>query len=362
MSAPIPEVGAEVSRGSDAAQMRADGQSKASLRRFFLAIAAVMVLLVGSAWVWAVEGRMSFFNPEYPMWLAKFRMVDECAYGDTIIIGDSRAMAGILPDQLGGNVTNLALPGGTPIESYYLLRRMDRCKAYPKRAVISFLPLFLTRVHMYWLRPALYNLMSFEEMEEVRRLSVKLDDPILYSPNRFASALDSVKNYSYHISLPSYYFSAMIAGRFVERRAQNEVELAATLKQRGHHYFGMAPSTAVVPEDGYVKQFKPSAVLNFYMDEMLRKLDAHGVEIDFVGTPVNPGTVEMMSKSVVASFKDYLTSIEHNLPNFHILGDIMLVLPNDSFGDSEHVNPKGAEEWTTAIGSLLDGFTAASQQ
>ncbi len=362
MTARLPEAGVDRSSATGAAFDTTNGISKVSLRRFFLALAGVTTLLVGSAWFWAVEGRMSFFNPEYPMWLAKFRMVDDCKYGDTVIIGDSRAMAGIIPDRLGSGVTNLALPGGTPIESYYLLRRMDQCKAYPKRVVVSFLPLFLTRVHMYWLRPALYNLMSFEEMEEVRRLSVKLGDPILYSPNRFATALDSIKNYSYSVSLPPYYFTAMIAGRFVERRAQNRVELALTLKQSGHHFFGMAPSTAVVPEDGYMTEFKPSPILNFYMDEVLRKLNGNGVEIDFLGTPVNPATFDMLPKSVVASFKEYLSSIAQRYANFHVLGDIVLVLPNDSFGDSEHVNPRGAEEWTSNVRSLLDSFAAASRQ
>lgn len=325
-----------------------------SLRRFFWALAVTVTLIIAAAWAWAINGRMYFFNPEYSMWTAKFRIVDQCAAGDTIVIGDSRAMAGILPERLGSNVTNLALPGGTPIESYYLLRHLDHCAVYPKRAVVSFLPLFLKRVHMYWLRPTLYNFMSCNEMEEVRRTSVQLNDPVLYSSDRIATVLDRIKNYSYCISLPSYYFSAMVNGGFFARHARNDIELERTLANHGQHFFGMAEKTPAVAEDGYMQAFNPSAVLDHYMSAVLQLLDDHDVIIDFVGTPINPATFEALPPSVTEAFRAYLASIEQRYAHFHVRGDIVRVLPDDDFGDLEHLNPRGAEEWTASVRALFD--------
>lgn len=325
----------------------------ASPKRFFIALASVVLVGLAVAWTWAVLGPMYFFDPEYPMYMAKLQMAERCDLGDTMVLGDSRAMAGIVPAQLGEDSTNFALAGGTPIESFYLVQRMRHCPRFPRRVVLSFLPLFLTRVHMYWEFPALYRTMTFEDMEDVRRLSVALNDPIIYSTNAIASLLDSVRNYSYRVMLPSYYFPAMIGGRFFARKASNDAAFDLTVRNRGQHFFGTAERAPAVADEGRMTELSPSPLLTHYLHALLRQLDARGVEIDFVGTPLNPATFNRLPDDVKAAFGNYLGALEARYAHFHVHGKAILKFSDDNFGDLEHVNAKGAEAWTASVKKLL---------
>ena len=58
-------------------------------------------------------------------------MLDRCDIGEAIILGDSRAAAGILPDRLPFKATNLAVGGGEAIEAYAALTArpgLSRCR------------------------------------------------------------------------------------------------------------------------------------------------------------------------------------------------------------------------------------------
>ncbi len=94
--------------------------------RFLLVTAAVFITLMGCAWLWALKGRMWFLDAEYGMWSANQEMTRTCSHGDIVILGDSRAKAGLVPSVMGSKVANFALGGGTAIEAYYLVERMLR--------------------------------------------------------------------------------------------------------------------------------------------------------------------------------------------------------------------------------------------
>ncbi len=320
-----------------------------SLARYFVALGSLAVVLVGCAWVWAANGRMWFLDPEYPMWSAKMQIAKECRQGDTIILGASRAMAGIVPDQLGSNVSNLALGGSTPIENFYMAQRVLKCPTPPKRAIIAFLPLFVTEANFYWQRAALFGFFDFDEMEDVRRASVALDDGLLYSTNRFATGLDVIRNYSYRIGLPSYYFGAMMNAGFVGRKARNDEELALTLRSRGQHFFGRAERSNLVAADAGMLKFEKRPLLTDYMERLLGELQKENVATYLASEPLNPATYAAMNPDVVVEFERYLATLREKFPNLKYLGKPIHSLPADHFGDLEHLNPKGAAAWTASL-------------
>ena len=72
-------------------------------------------------WAWVAAAPLSFLDPEYPYWRAKQAMLEACDLGELLILGDSRAAAGILAADLPMRATNLAVGGGKPVEAYAAL-------------------------------------------------------------------------------------------------------------------------------------------------------------------------------------------------------------------------------------------------
>lgn len=348
----------EVERASDPRPILLDSLTRSSLRGFFSTLAGACIILVGCAWIWAANGRMWFLDPEYAMWQAKIEMVERCELGDTVVLGASRAMAGVLPNQLGGSVSNLALGGSSPIENFYMMQRVARCPTPPRRAVMAFLPLFLTRAQTFWERSALFGFLDFDELEEIRTASVRLSDSMLYSSSPWAAPLGLIENYSYHVGLPSYYFAAMVKGRLVGRKARNDLELARTLNSRGQHFFGSAESSNGVAEDALMTHFAVKPVLDDYMVRLLDLLHKEKIETYFASPPLNPATFALMDRQVAVNFVGYLRSLEARFPNFHVLGQALQEFPADHFGDPEHLNPIGAARWTASLREQLTRLPA----
>ncbi len=80
--------------------------------RYLLLMLAAATTAFGLVWAWAATMPMTFMEPEYAAWQAKLVLLDRCDLGDILILGDSRAAAGILPKRLQERATNLAVGGG----------------------------------------------------------------------------------------------------------------------------------------------------------------------------------------------------------------------------------------------------------
>jgi hypothetical protein len=324
-----------------------------SLRRFFIVTAAVATLMVAAAWVWAIHGRMWFLDPEYPMWLAKNEMIEACDVGDTVILGDSRAMAGLVPALISPTTVNLAVGGATPIESERIAERIAKCPTPPKRVLLSFQAPYMMVEQAYWERTALFHYLGFERMEALRKTSLELQDSIVYSKRPFESFLEIFKNYGYSISFPSFYFPAMVNAGFIGRKEKNEQFLQTTRSNRGQHFFGTADRSDWFSSEAEMTKFHPSPVLDVYFDRMISALRERGIKVYFAGAPLNQATYERVDPKIMSSFLDYLKDKEAKDPNFRILASPLFSLPNEDFGDVEHLNPKGAASWSKTIAELL---------
>jgi hypothetical protein len=319
--------------------------------RFLLVAAAVFVTLIACSWAWAVKGRMWFLDAEYGMWLANQEMSRTCAYGDLIILGDSRAKAGLVPSVIGSKVTNFALGGGTPIEASYIVERILKCPVPPKDVIVSFSAVYFTSVEVYWQRSALYGFLSFEQMEDVRRLSWKLNDDVIYSKSKAKRLFHTLKNLSYAASIPPYYFPAMINAGFFMRKMRNEETLQYTLRNRGHHFFGTAERAEWVVD--YMQEFKVSPLLDRYFSQIVSRLIDRGARVWFVGMPLNKKTFDAFGPGVVGSFRAYLEQYAARYDKFRIVGEVIPWRTAESFGDGEHLNPRGAAIWSKGIRAEL---------
>jgi hypothetical protein len=59
----------------------------------------------------------------------------------------------------------------------------------------------------------------------------------------------------------------------------------------------------------------------------------------------------------VSDFQDYLSKLVAAHPNFHVLGPAMTELDDDFFGDSSHLNRRGAALFSDRVNAMLAAQT-----
>ncbi len=332
---------------------------RASRPHFLSALLVTSLTLIAVFWVIAAQLRMGFLPREYAMWSARHQMIAECRLAPTVILGDSRAAAGLLPQRIADS-TNLALGGASPIEMYYITQDILKCPHPPRRVIISLAPEMVMRPTFFWDRTGLYGVMTFDQLEEVRRRSRALDDTSIYAAEKFGDWDAVLDNAMHAMRFPSYYTNYIIAELAIGRLRENRVTMAETLMAEGQHGYGTADGCEDVAADALLPAFVASPLIQEYFGRMLAAYQAHGIAVVFVAVPMNQATYDRMQPGVVAGFQAYLDALAAAHPNFRLLGSAVSVLDNRYFGDSTHLNRLGAELVSRQVNALLVQSAAAS--
>jgi hypothetical protein len=329
------------------------------MKGFLWSFICTICTVVGATWIWAIFGPMFFLDPEFPMWVAKKEMLNQCHGNETVILGDSRAMADLIPKKIDASVVNLAIGGAGPIEMYYASRQLlDSCTVAPRKVVISVAPFHFVYAENYWGRTALFHFLSYKEMSEVRRTSEAFGDGTVYSTVAvFGSVENMAKDWLYTSSFPSLYIGGMLQGRFVFREGSNRSVLEAIRAERGYHAFGDADGFSGIGAEAYLQGFAPSRLLNTYFDRLIRLYGDAGLTLEFMTMPLNEASYRVLPDHFREEFSEYLEAYHQRYPWFVVRGDPLPCLPSTVFGDAFHLNRRGAEWWSEKVASsiIMDG-------
>ncbi len=318
----------------------------------FLAFAALAAFVVLAAlWTLTSQFRQGFLAPEYGMWVAKKEMVASCQFGSTVILGDSRMVADVLPGPL-GNATNLALGGASPIEMYYMLLRASRCPNPPRRVVISFSPAQLMEAEYFWPRTALFDFLDYDELDEVRAASRRLGDDLLYQSPNIGDFDAVVTNWLHAHHFPSYYMSSIINGRVVGRLGTYHEIHDSVEAMAGHHLYGHAAGAPVVAEEAEMRRFHAAPLLDDYFRRLLALAERNGMRVDYIAAPWNDTTFERLKPGFTDQLAAYLAGLSEAHPDFRLLAPVTH-MDDAYFGDPAHLNAKGAAAFTAQVVALL---------
>jgi hypothetical protein len=327
--------------------------------RLLLLSAAVSFGLV---WAWVAAMPMAFMDPEYAFWQAKQVMLDRCDGGEVIILGDSRAAAGILPERLPFKATNLAIGGGEAIEAYAMLARVLACPSPPKLVILSFDPGHFIRPDMFWERSVRFGLMSSQDVAALREASRRTGDMSVYELHHTDNLPSLLRDRLYQLRFPTLYFASLVRGGGFLRWPDNQARLREALDSRGQYYFGTRQGSDVVTIEGHLRAFRPLPVLDLYFEKLLALLDAHGIESRFVPLPVNEATGARVDPVLPAQFAAYLAAYELRHPRFRVAAEIMPHWPDHFFGDQfGHLNPAGAERFSAQLAQRLQEAPPSTQ-
>lgn len=161
--------------------------------------------------------KMVYMNPEYPMWLHIKDVIHSKNHNvyDLIIVGDSRAKAGFIPNLCGAKKCfNFSVGGGTPIEGYYILKKFLSNNPAPKNLVISFAPSHLDSQDCYWERTVKFDFLDKNEYQEIENTAIRVKD---------FKTLGSEKSYSDY-QIPTKFSTDFLNG-VIQRRWSKNIEV-----------------------------------------------------------------------------------------------------------------------------------------
>lgn len=332
-------------------------------RRFLLWMLAAAAGSFALAWAWVLAVPMAFMEPEYAAWHAKQVMLGRCDLGDTLILGDSRAAADILPGRLPGRVTNLAIGGGEAIEALALLRRALACPQPPRRVILSFDAGHFSRPDLFWERSVRFGFLSTADIAELRLVSKETGDASVYQERHTDILPARLRDWLRLWHFPTYDFPSLLHGGVFLREPRNRRMLETTLAHRGQYSFGTAAGSDQVAVEGHLDRFHPLPVVDHYFNAILATLERHGIEAIFVTMPVNEATFRQISPALLAGFSRYLNAYAARYDRFHIVGEIVPHRPDAAFGDEFcHMNPPAAERFSEELAQRLQAAPPSTQK
>lgn len=316
-------------------------------RRFVLCFLFGQAILFALAALLVGHGKMVFMNAEYPMWKSKEALIRYVEPGGTVLLGDSRAMAAFVPADISNDFVNLALGGGTPIESYYLLQALLKAGRRPGTVVLSFAPYHYELADTFWERAAKFDpgwftkadiadvLTQAAQLDDTRTLGTFLDSP----PNRYPLAL--------RLDLPSAYKGDLIPPPRPDRYWLNLRVFDRMLQTRGHYLFGTGERSSGLPDEVTGTRFSPSPLMRHYLDRIFAICAERGITVKLVTTPL-PRTIAAPLAAVdyPAEFNRYIDGLPDSIDK----RAARLTFADDTlFGDSSHLNMHGAHRFSAAM-------------
>ena len=301
-------------------------------------------------------GQLYYHHSEYPMWLHTIKVLQSKFDSKGVIVGDSRAMAGIDPEILGPSFYNLSFGGGTPLEGYFTLRKILAKGNRPELLIFSYAPFHLEIDDVLFERSVKYDFYDWKEIHEIFYVLNK-------DRNRFWKEKGGTLNkYSYFLSFLDcywiklkwpFYYSAELGNMIVQPRISENRKIYETIsRQKGWHSFGLSEfSEGLNPE-----ACNDSLDLKKILDEGLRLTCAlarkHKIPMVYTIMPFNESSYKRLSKDYLQQYRDFFTAMQKEFPEVKFYYE-PFSYDNSFFGDPSHLNVRGKDRFSNELKARL---------
>ena len=310
------------------------------------------ILAVGYIWLFP----MGYMDEEFPSWNYT-KQVQEgretSASGDSavdsLILGDSRAMADLIPQMMGDNYVNLGMGGATSIEMYYTLKHYIASNGVPKQVMIMFAPFHYSYMDNYKTRTVYFHHLTFAEAMEVQ-----LKETELSSADRSTDAFDELDRadlLSAYLRSPSVYLPALINSRGFGRYKTNMALYEEQKSARGHALYGTADGCDDLNYEAsyeHMKRDTDHLLITYYFDLLLGLCEDNGIETCLLQAPMNRASYEALHEEYKQEYLGYVSVMAAGHGEVYFETDIPCY-ENVYFGDSSHLNERGAQVYTEEV-------------
>ncbi len=323
-----------------------------TLKFFFKCILATLPLLILTGYTALFP--FAYMDAEYPSWAYTKSICHSPSFvqPDVLILGDSRAMADINPNELETNVENLAVGGATAIEMYYTLSDYLSKHPAPSTVFIMFAPFHYSYMDNFWERTVYFNYLTPIELSDVFSNARRMSSETVLKDNYLFESL------SYRLRLPDKYLPALLNSRLFLRYDANTSMYQSLCENHGHGLFGKADGSTDLNYEVNYTQMNPSGdarLISFYFDRLLALCEDKQIQVIVEQPPMNEASFGLLQSSYLAEYTLYMEDYQSKYPTFTINSDIPCY-ENSFFGDSSHLNSAGADVYTESLKKNYPGF------
>ncbi len=310
---------------------------------FAKCIVAALPFLLVTAFTFLAP--MCYMDREYPARQYLKNVIASDTDYDVLILGDSRAMADLMPEYMGDSCVNLATGGATAIENYYYLKDYLKHHPAPEKCVILFAPFHYSYMDNFWERSVYFNELGVSQTAEVLKNAKDCGSETVLREH-FAS--DLIAN---RLRFPNVYLPALINARFVGRYAENRAVLSELESSRGYAPFGTEQGSSDLNYETSYERLRESGdadLIRLYLRKTLDLCEANGIRAYVLQAPMNHASVEKLQEGFVKGY----TLLMRSFSDLHPNAVVEMQIPdydNALFGDASHLNAEGAEKFTKEV-------------
>ncbi len=264
----------------------------------------------------------------------------------TLILGDSRAKSGIIPEVLGGGdgqgIYNMAIGGATAIEMYFALENYLECHQAPENAIIIFAPYHFCDIDN-WQQTLYYNYLSLPDVLQVEMDAIRLGE------NESIRYPGSIGDFvSFRLRLPNKYLDAIYQAGIHGRAPENQMKYDSVRADRGYTEFGDEKGNDGLNYETHHSYFDYSPLVLYYYDKLLSLCEEKGIHVIIEQSPINQASHEVMQEAFTEGYQEFVRSVADRHPSFTVISEVP-VYDNLYFGDNNHMNRSGAEIFSAAL-------------
>ena len=324
-----------------------------SFVRFILMGGLAFAFTWAAVWAYIIAFPMLYQDRDYPLALAKQQLLAQCPLNRVVVFGDSKVVAGVLPTAMNIPVENLAFPAATPVETYFLVKRLLRCPDVPRLVVIAHSTIMYSRDKYFWSILANAGVLNQRDMQAVVAEARNLNDDELENAERPSSVPYALLPELYAAHFPPLYFANLVGGYFAARWRYNERAYQEAISSSGRSSFGTAERSDGVSDEAKMDNWQPSPLINFYLNSTLSLLASRHVPVVMITLPINAATCSHLPPNVQTRFAVYLEKIAQANANVELADATIPCWPDRYFGDDMHFNMSGAVAYSHKLQSVL---------
>lgn len=304
-------------------------------------VALPFILVIGYTFLFP----FGYMDNEYPDRAYTKDVIKGSDSYETIILGDSRAVADIIVNEFDESAVTLANGGATAIENYYYLKDYIKKHGAPKRCIVGLAPFHYTQIDNFWYRTVYFNDLTIGEMNEVMRNARAIPD---IKTDGFLYGWDTADLISNRLRLPHVYMPALVNSHFIGRYSDNKAIYDSVSAEKGHHLYGMDDGCSDFNYEVNFEKMRetPDAELaKNYLLMLLNLCRDNDIETYVVAFPMNKSSYDNLQESYKESLYMFLRSLSDLYPEMVVENEI-IYYEDEMFGDASHLNQKGAEIFT----------------
>lgn len=321
---------------------------KQFLQRTGLRVVIVLAILL---LLTQVMPKRWYLGPEYLRWERVFGRIEELGIQGmpvTVVLGDSRSEMGINSCKL--NANNLSLGGSSPVEGYYIYRKLLEKGLKIERIYLSYAPYHFQSQDCFHNRAGFFGFVDQKYIDEVLEYSktqkdtiyqyknwVWLDELDRQYPNvwvqrslRYLPAIRSFGNYKKYFSTHEKIEKGMDANCMSYLFPSDSCPIGQAVYE--------------VELENKFGGFYPNPVNAHYFRYLIKDIQSRGIQISWINMPLNEGS-KHPSSSYYGSFENWLKS---ELPENVAYKPFGFQSACD-FLDLSHLNERAANEFTATL-------------